>query len=196
MIIGYLLGSVSFAALFSKIKKANLKDNGTGNLGATNTMLVMGKGYGALVMVLDVMKSVVAICIARFVFPWFSAAGILTGTSAVLGHIFPFYLKFKGGKGLACYAGMILALDPLLFIIMLLLCVGLMLIVNHSVVVPYVAAVIFPVFYCSRHPEPTIIIIAVLAGLILALRHIPDIARAKAGGDSKIRDFFKEQLHK
>jgi len=196
ILIGYLLGSISFATIVSKIKKVNLKESGTKNLGATNTMLVMGKGFGALVMVLDVLKTVLAIIISRAIFPHFSAAGILTGTSAMLGHICPFYLKFKGGKGLACYAGMILALDPALFVFMLVLCVTIMIIFNHSVVVPYTAAVIFPLFYCLRNPEPPIIIIGVVAGLILALRHIPDITRAKTGGDSKIRDFFKEQIKK
>lgn len=196
ILIGYLFGSISFATIVSKIKKVNLKESGTKNLGATNTMLVMGKGFGVLVMLLDVFKTVLAITITRLIFPQFSAAGILTGASAVLGHICPFYLKFKGGKGLACFAGMILALDPVLFVFMLILCVGIMIIANHSVVVPYVASVVFPVFYCARNPEPAIIIIAVLVSLLLAVRHIPDITRAKAGGDSKIRDFFKEQFRK
>lgn len=194
--IGYLLGCISFATIVSKFKKVNLKERGTKNLGATNTMLVLGKGYGALVMVLDVLKTVLAITVSRILFPQFSAAGILTGASAVLGHICPFYLKFKGGKGLACFAGMILALDPVLFIFMLVLCVALMIIANHSVIVPYTAAIIFPVCYCTKHPQPEIITIAILVSVLLALRHIPDIMRAKAGGDGKIRDFFKEQHKK
>lgn len=196
ILIGYLFGSVSFATIFSKIKKVNLKENGTRNLGATNTMLVMGKKYGVIVMLLDVLKAVLAIIVSRALFPQFSAAGILSGSSAVLGHICPFYLKFKGGKGLACFAGMILALDPVLFVFMLILCVGAMIIANHSVIVPYTAAVVFPVFYCARNPEPEIIIIAVLVSLLLAVRHIPDIFRVKSGGDSKIRDYFKEQFKK
>jgi len=196
ILIGYLFGSVSFATIFSKFKKVNLKENGTKNLGATNTMLVMGKKYGVIVMLLDVLKAVLAIIVSRALFPQFSAASILSGSSAVLGHICPFYLKFKGGKGLACFAGMILALDPVLFVFMLILCVGAMIIANHSVIVPYTAAVVFPVFYCARNPEPEIIIIAVLVSLLLAIRHIPDIFRVKSGGDSKIREYFKEQFKK
>lgn len=196
VLIGYLLGSVSFAKIFSKIKNVNLKESGTKNLGATNTMLVMGKGYGAVVMVLDVLKAVLAVIVARVIFPTFSASGIIAGASAVLGHICPFYLKFRGGKGLACFAGMILALDPVLFLFMLVLCVGLIILCNHSVAAPYSAAVVFPVFYCARNPEPAIIIVAVLVSLLLALRHIPDIIRVKQGGDTKIREFFKQQRKK
>lgn len=196
ILIGYLLGSISFATIISKIKNVNLKDSGTKNLGATNTMLVMGKKYGAIVMVLDVLKTVVSVWLAKLLFPQFSTAGILAGASSVLGHICPYYLKFKGGKGLACFAGMILALDPVLFIFMLISCVCIMILANHSVAVPYTAAVVFPVFYCARNPEPSIIIVAILVSLLLAIRHIPDIIRVKQGGDTKIRDFFKEQFHK
>lgn len=191
-LIGYGLGSVSFATIFSKFKSVNLKENGTKNLGATNAMLVMGKGIGFMVMLLDVMKTVIAIIIARAIFPSFAAAGVLTGTSAMLGHIFPFYMKFKGGKGLACFGGMILALDPVLCIFMLILCVALMIIANHSVIVPYTAAVVFPLLYGMGHPDTEIICISIIAGVILALRHVPDIIRAKEGGDTKIRDFFKK----
>ncbi len=193
MLIGYGLGSINFATIFSKLKKVNLKENGTKNLGATNAMLVMGKGVGFVVMLLDVFKAVLAIIIARLLFPLFSPSGIITGAMAVLGHICPFYLKFKGGKGLACYAGMILALDPVLFVFMLILCVGLMVIFNHSVIVPYTAAVVFPLFYCIRNPQPQIIFFSVFVGMLLAIRHIPDIKRFKEGGDWKIRDFFKKK---
>lgn len=193
MLIGYGLGSISFATVFSKIKKVNLKEKGTKNLGATNAMLVMGKGVGFVVMLLDVFKAVLAIIIARLLFPQFSPSGIVTGAMAVLGHICPFYLKFKGGKGLACYAGMILALDPVLFVFMLILCVGLMVIFNHSVIVPYTAAIVFPLFYCIRNPEPQIIFFSIFVGVLLAIRHIPDIKRFKEGGDWKIRDFFKKK---
>lgn len=193
ILTGYLFGCVNFATIFSKFKKVNLKENGTKNLGATNAMLVMGKGVGFLVMLLDVLKTVIAIIIARAVFPNFAAAGVLTGTSAVVGHIFPFYMKFKGGKGLACFGGMILALDPVLCIFMLVLCVGLMVIANHSVIVPYTAAVVFPLLYSANNPDTEIICISIIAGIILALRHIPDIKRVKDGGDTKIRDFFKHR---
>lgn len=196
VLIGYSLGSVSFATVFSKIKNIDLKNKGTGNLGATNAMLVMGKWCGIAVMLLDVFKAVLAVCIARLLFPQFSASGIVSGASAVAGHIFPFYLKFKGGKGLACFAGMVLALDPAVFVLMFILCVCLMLLTNHSVVVPYTAAVVFPLLYCTQNPYPDVIIAAAAVGILLSLRHIPDIIRVKDGGDSKIREFIKERIRR
>lgn len=196
VLIGYLLGSISPAAIISKIKKVNLKEKGTKNLGATNTMLVFGKAYGVLVMLFDVAKSFIAVKLCEFLFPSFVASGILAGASAVLGHICPFYLKFKGGKGLASFAGMILALDPLLFLIMLFVCVGMILIVNYCVAAPFTAAIIFSTVYGASHPDPAVIIVAVLVSLLLALRHIPDIYRVKRGEDYRIRELLKERLHK
>lgn len=196
VLIGYLLGSISPSAIISKIKNVNLRESGTKNLGATNTMLVMGKSYGIFVMLFDVFKAVTAVKLSEILFPAFSASGILAGSSAVLGHICPFYLKFKGGKGLAAFAGMLLALDPVVFFFTLVVAVAMILIVNYCVAAPFTGAIIFPILYGAKHPEPNIIIIAILVSLMLALRHIPDIARVKRGEDYKIREYLKEHLHK
>ena len=121
ILIGYLIGSLNPAALLSKLKKKDLRKQGTGNLGATNTMIVLGKGYGALVMLFDVAKAFASVKLAQLLFADLAVAGILAGSAAVIGHIYPFYLKFQGGKGLAAFGGMILAVDPLLFIILLVI---------------------------------------------------------------------------
>lgn len=196
ILIGYLLGSISPSAIISKIKKVNLKENGTKNLGATNTMLVFGKGYGVFVMLFDVFKAFTAVKLCELLFPTFTASGILAGSSAVLGHICPFYLKFKGGKGLASFAGLLLALDPVIFFFTLVVAVAMILIVNYCVAAPFTGAVIFPILYGAKHPEPAVIIIAILVSLLLALRHIPDISRVKRGEDYKIREYLREHLRK
>lgn len=115
LVIGYLLGTLSPAALFAKLKKVNLRKRGTGNLGATNTTMVLGKQYGALVMILDIGKAFLACKLAELLFPELAVAGLLAGAAAVVGHIYPFYMKFKGGKGLAAFGGMILAYNPWMF---------------------------------------------------------------------------------
>lgn len=120
VIIGYLLGCLSPAALISKIKRKNLRKNGTGNLGATNVMLNFGKRFGALVMLFDIFKAFAAYKLAELLFPSAAFVGIAAGFAAVVGHVFPFYMKFKGGKGLAAFAGMVLAYNPWLFLFLLL----------------------------------------------------------------------------
>ena len=99
VLFGYLLGSLSPSALLSKLKKTDLRSGGSGNLGATNTMLVMGKAYGALVLVFDLAKGFFAVKIPGWVFPGAAYVGLAAGAAAVFGHVFPFYLKFNLAYG-------------------------------------------------------------------------------------------------
>lgn len=112
----YLLGAVPFALVAGRLKGIDIRDHGSGNLGATNAIRVLGKPIGLTVFVLDFLKGFAPVLIVRLLplslsdkmhlFVAFAA-----GTAAVLGHIFPIYLKFKGGKGVAATAGAMLAVS-------------------------------------------------------------------------------------
>lgn len=194
ILIGYLLGSLNPAALLSKLKKKNLRKQGTGNLGATNTMLVLGKGYGALVMIFDIAKAFSAVKLVGLLCPNASVVGILTGFAAVIGHIYPFYMKFKGGKGLAAFGGMILALDPLLFLILLLTALALMLIINYSIAMPMSAAVLFPILYGIRSCSVVMGLIAMAISVLIIAKHFSILAKIKRGDEVKVRDYIKNSL--
>lgn len=109
--IGYLLGCSNMAYWLSLIKKVDIRKNGSGNLGASNATVLLGWGAGVIVAVHDIGKAVLAVLLAKFLFPELEYVGAAAGVACVLGHIFPFYLKFKGGKGLASFWGMVLALN-------------------------------------------------------------------------------------
>ena len=111
ILLGYLLGSSNMAFYIAKLKKTDLRGGGSGNLGASNATILLGWKAGILVGVHDIAKSLAAVLLARFLFPQLEYIGAAAGVASVLGHIFPFYLKFKGGKGFASYFGMTLALD-------------------------------------------------------------------------------------
>ena len=120
ILAAYLIGSSSMSFYISRFKKIDLKEKGSKNLGASNTLAIIGKKAAAAVLVHDVLKSFFAILAVRILFDipynevhWLLAA---VGVAAVLGHIFPFYLKFKGGKGFATYIGLIFGLDWRLFL--------------------------------------------------------------------------------
>jgi len=196
LILGYVLGSLSPSAWISKKKKKDLRKHGTGNLGATNTMLVFGKRAGLFVMVFDILKSCAAVCIAQRLFPEIDVAGLLAGAAAVIGHIFPFYMKFKGGKGLASYAGMIVALDPIIFAAVLFWAVMAMLLFNYTVAVPLSAAALFPVLYGYKTKKLSVVLITLSVSIILCISHISSIKRIRAGGDVKIREFLKDKFLK
>lgn len=194
ILLGYLLGCLNPAALLSKLKKINLRKHGTGNLGATNTMLVLGKGWGALVLFFDIGKSFAAVRLAQFCCPALPVAGLLGGCGAVLGHIFPFYMHFKGGKGLAALAGLVLAYDPCIFLTLLILGCTLMLIFNYGIALTFSAATLFPILAGLHAQSLTDFLIAFAICLLIILKHRSVLAKVRRGEDTKIRDYIKTKL--
>ena len=97
--IGYCIGCIETAYVVGRIWQVDLRQHGSGNLGTTNALRVLGKKAGALVFIGDIMKSVIAFVICRAIFGS-NLAGVYGSVGAVLGHNYPFYLKFKGGKGI------------------------------------------------------------------------------------------------
>lgn len=194
VIIGYFLGSLNPAAWLSKRKHTDLRTHGTGNLGATNTLLVLGKGCGAFVMLFDIMKSLIAVRLAERLFPTLSIAGLVAGSCAVVGHVFPFYLNFKGGKGLAAFAGLVLAVDHSLFVLLALISITLTLIINYSVAMPMSAGILFPVLYGPKTGSLAAFSIAAAVSLLIICKHFSNIEKARSGEDIKIRDYIREHL--
>ncbi len=111
IILGYGLGCSNMAWYLSRWKKADLRSGGSGNLGASNVTVLLGWKAGVLTAVHDIGKSALAVILVRWLFPEAEYAPAAAGIASVLGHIFPFYLKFRGGKGFASYFGMTLALN-------------------------------------------------------------------------------------
>ena len=194
--IGYLFGLLSPAALISMIKKKNLKENGTGNLGATNTMLVFGKKYGAIVMVIDILKAFISVKFAKWLFPNLAIAGLLAGCCTVIAHIFPLHLKFKGGKGLASFGGMILAVDPGLFLILLTLGIILILITNYGVALPISATVLAPFLAGVRMRSMSAFGVLFVVGAVILYKHGDNFERIREGSEIKVRDFIRGHMHK
>ena len=189
LLIGYGLGSLNPAALLSKLKRQDLRSQGTRNLGASNTMLVMGKKWGALVMVFDIFKAFLSVKLAGWLFPQLYAVTLVAGLGAVLGHVFPFYLGFRGGKGLAAFGGMVLAYDPVLFCILLVLGIILMLVFNCSVAMPMSAAPLFTILVSIRAQSLVVFGLAAAASLIIVIQHWSNIEKARSGNDVNIRGF-------
>ena len=148
--LGYLIGSVNPAALFSRMKHIDLKANGTGNLGATNTMLLLGKGFGLLVMLLDVAKAIVSAHLAQKLFPLLKCAGMLGGLGAMIGHDFSLFLHFKGGKGVAAFGGLLLAYSPAVFLSLFGFGILQVAIFDYGFAGPISAGILFPlVWLCA-----------------------------------------------
>ncbi|MBQ3002511.1 MAG: glycerol-3-phosphate acyltransferase [Clostridia bacterium] len=196
ILLGYLLGSLNPAALISRIKQKNIRNTGTGNLGATNVLLNFGKKYGAIVMAFDIFKAFLAVKLAEILFPAQAFAGAIAGCSAVVGHVFPFYLKFKGGKGLAAFGGFVLASSPLMFLFLLTTGTVLMFIVNYSVILPYYAGIVFPIYMGVKHGSLVLALICSVASAIILIKHAGNIKKALNGTDNPIREYAKKYFGK
>ena len=194
LLLGYGLGCLNPAALLSKIKKQDLRKVGTHNLGASNTLLVMGKKWGALVMLFDIFKSFFSAKLAKWLFPQLYAVQLVAGLGAVLGHIFPFYLGFRGGKGLAAFGGMVLAYDPLLFCVLLAFGLVMMLLFNCSVAMPMSAAPLFAILAGIRSQSFAVFVLAAVSAAIIVIKHWSNIKKARNGNDVKIRSFVRNGL--
>lgn len=192
--IGYSLGSLSPAALISKLKNKNLREHGTGNLGASNTLLVFGKALGVFVMIFDIAKAFLAAKLAELLFPKLALSGLIAGFAAIVGHNFPFYLHFKGGKGLAAFGGTVLYYNPLFFLALLVFGLVLMFIFNFSVVMPMSAAVLFPILVYLQSGNWGEVAMAGASSLLIIIMHFSNIEKAKNRTDVPIREFVTQKL--
>lgn len=194
--IGYFLGCLSPAAFLGRRRNVDLRSEGTGNLGATNTTIVLGKKAGVFVMIFDIAKAYVAAKIARWLFPKQYYAELLAGCAAVFGHIFPCHMKFKGGKGLAAFAGMVLAHDPIVFLILLVIGLVVMFIVNFGVALPLTGALLFPVVTGVRSRDVGVFAICAVASALIIAVHWVNIGKATRHEHATVREFLKDKLFK
>lgn len=181
--LGYLIGCINPAVLISKARHVNLKEKGTGNLGATNTAFVLGKKAGIFVMIFDILKSFLSYKIAKWLFPKLLIAGILASIGAIFGHCFPVFMEFQGGKGLAAFGGLILAYSPWMFVVIVSLGIVLIFLYNTGAVAPFMGCLAFPVMvYYSGHDLPETAAVLIASSIIFTT-HLSNFKMARRKED-------------
>ena len=179
--LGYLIGTINPAFLFSKLKGFDIRERGSGNAGATNVMLTVGKVAGVLCAMLDILKAFCAYRLGKRLFPLLQFAGILAGACCILGHIFPVWMGFQGGKGLACIGGVVLAHSWKLFLVMLAFEIAFTLTVNYICAMAMSACTIFTIVYAvTTHDWIGTIALAVVT-VVVHLKHVENIKRIMQG---------------
>lgn len=147
-IIGYLLGCSNMAIYVSRYKKVDIRAVGAGNPGTANTVLTLGWGPGIIVGLHDISKGVLATLIAKTLFPHLEGIGQVAGAACVIGHIYPVFMKFKGGKGFAAYVGMWLVTDWRFALGVLAIVVLIMLIFDYLTIGTTFTVLALPVYFC------------------------------------------------
>ena len=201
MLMGYVMGTLSPSALIAKIKKDDLRKKGTGNLGATNVTMVYGRLLGILVMIFDIGKSFAAFQLAELlapdaITPDIPIAGLLASGCAVIGHIFPFYMKFRGGKGVATLAGMILAYNWVWLLILLGVGLVLMLTFNYGFMLPCSGAIFFSLITSFETKSKATFAVTAIAAALIVWKHVPNIKNAGTENEIRARDYIKRHIFK
>lgn len=187
----YCIGSSNMAFYLSKLKHLDLRTHGSHNLGASNATILLGWPSGIAVGIHDIGKAVLAVLLTKFAFPELAYAGVVAGVACVLGHIFPFYLKFRGGKGLAPYLGMTLALNWKFALVVLALVVIVTLLTDHIVMGTFTAIIIVPVWMGIATRGVITPLILLIATCVMFLKHRENIARLRSGTEVGLRSTAK-----
>ncbi len=202
-VLAYLLGSLNFGVILSKAKGEDVREKGSGNAGTTNMLRNYGKGLAALTILGDMLKVVAAIYIAYCFFPVAKDIDYIpgvdnvmllksyTGLFCVLGHIFPCYFKFKGGKGVATSGGMVFAIDWRIALILLAVFILIVLITKYVSLGSIVMAILYPVLIFAFHRSIVLAAIASVFTLIVLIAHRENIKKLIHGTENKIS--FKEK---
>ena len=181
--IGYLLGSIPFGLLLTRFSgRGDLREIGSGNIGATNVLRTGSKGLAALTLLLDAAKGAAAVLIAQSLWPdsvLFAAAG------AMIGHLYPVWLRFKGGKGVATLLGVIAPLLPVAAIVYALVWIGLLLVLRISSVAGMAAAASAPLTAAVAGATDLFPLFLGLAVLVI-WKHRPNIQRLALGTEPRI----------
>ena len=199
IVIAYCIGSIPTAVWVSKfLFGIDIRDYGSGNAGATNTFRVLGSKWGTFVMLVDILKGVLATSLYIFLGSYYITSElhrtnlmIGLGLAAVVGHIFPIWAGFKGGKGVATLLGMAVAIQPLVAVC----CIGVFLLVLYLTrfvsLSSILAGVSFMVFilFIFNEKETLYRIFAVMVALMVVLTHQKNIGRILKGTESKVPIF-------
>lgn len=204
ILISYLLGSLNFSIIFSRlVAKKDIRESGSGNAGATNMLRTYGKRSAIATMICDILKVAVAIIITfailgeplKFLFGFpENAADIqkimmykeFAGFFCVLGHIFPLYFKFKGGKGVAACTGMVIIVDWRIALILFIIFMAVILITKWISLGSIVIAILYPVLIYAFYKNAVLCLVALLFTIIVIIAHRENIKRLLKGTENKI----------
>ena len=180
---GYLLGSSNMAFYLEKLTKKSVRGGGSGNLGASNAVIRLGWLAGILVGAHDIGKALLAVYLTKWLLPDLEYAAAAAGVGCVLGHIFPFYLKFKGGKGFASYVGMIFALDWKISLAIILMIFAVTLITDYIVAATVMTTVSAPVSLGLCQGKWILALILCVASGVILYRHKENLVRIFVTGN-------------
>lgn len=189
--LGYLFGCFSTGYIIGKRKKVDIRNYGSGNSGTTNALRTLGAKAGAITLIGDMLKAIIPILLIRYLFfkdeSYVQLLTLYAGLGVVLGHNYPFWLKFKGGKGIAATSGVMVAFDPRIIPVGLPLFVISVALTRYVSVGSLLLAVLFPAWVYIFYPKELHMLIVALVFMVLAfIKHRSNIKRLLNGTENKL----------
>lgn len=192
-IIAYFIGSISFSVIFSrKFAGVDVREKGSGNAGSTNTLRVAGKKAAILTLICDILKGVIAVLIPIIVVK-FSNKEVnedllkyLAGFFVILGHTFPIFFEFRGGKGVATALGVLITLSPRIGLICLAFAIVISAITRMVSVGSILSAILYPILIIFGGYNFLTIMLSILIAALVIFNHRENIKRIKAGKENKL----------
>lgn len=204
LIGAYLLGSIPTAVWIGKyFYKIDVREYGSGNAGATNTFRVLGKRAGIPVLIIDVLKGFAAVCLAYLSNYTISSNQMINlqlvlGIASLVGHIFPIFASFRGGKGIATLLGIILAVHPYAAFVSMSIFIVILLTTSYVSLSSMIAAVCFPIVVIGvfKTTAPSLIIFSILIAIMVLITHQKNIERLLRREESKAKLIKKKKTQK
>lgn len=186
IILGYLSGSVLFGEIIAKAKGVDLRSVGSGNVGATNVSRALGKKFGVLVFILDMLKGFLPTIIALKLRSPESITLTLVGIACVIGHMFPLFHRFRGGKGVATAFGVVLAISGTAAGVLLLTWAVVLFITRYVSVASMIASFSSVLLFLASGYPPNLTLMALFISILIVYKHTSNIQRLIAGEEPKI----------
>ena len=193
LVLTYIIGSIPFAYIYGKIfRKIDIREHGSGNVGATNVLRILGTKAGIIVLLLDILKGFIPVFIITIIYPQTQWQPVLIGIFAILGHTFTIFLKFRGGRGVATSAGVFLALSPYTITAAILIFILVVVITKYVSLGSMFAAIFLVIthtifFLLCESSNPYIFYFTLLLSFFIIYKHKPNIKRLINGTENKIK---------
>ncbi len=185
ILIGYLLGNLSPAFLFGLSKGYDIREEGSGNVGATNAFILVGRHAFFITAILDILKAFAAWKLCQALFPALPAAGPIAASSCIIGHMYPVFLSFRGGKGLASLGGAILAWKWEWFLLLLAAAILLAFVTRYVCLVAPTMSLVFPLCYYWRTGLLACALILLVPAIPIFLKHRENFTHIREGTEMR-----------
>lgn len=196
ILLGYLFGCLQWSYILGKVvKKKDIRSLGVGNAGASNTVTVFGWKMGVVVGILDISKAIISIIIIKYIFKSSDIFSLyLNGTSVILGHNYPFFMGFKGGKGTASTVGMLFAINLQLGLIGFLVILLVTLLTDYIALGTMALVTFFVIATIYLGYGPACIILSLFIALLSGYKHLINMKRILSKTESRLRNTMKSKI--